>query len=116
MKRLALICHYLIYLLGVFIMVLGLSAFDLDLSFWGKLFGFFMQCLPGIGLILINYFLRKQELILGILLIGMAIFFFVFFRLYHNISDTWLTILTVDIPPLACGIIFIISRNRYSKA
>ncbi len=113
MKKLATICHYLIYLLGVFMMFLGLSAFDLELSFWGRLFGFLMQCIPGIALILLNYFLRKHELVLGILMIGVAIFFFFFFRLYREISESWLTILTVAVPPLACGIIFVITRNRY---
>ena len=86
---------------------------DPDLSIGEELGCFFISISPGIAIILLNYLLRKQELILGIILVVTAIFFLFFFQYYKNIAEHILTILTIVFPPLICGIIFIISRNRY---
>lgn len=109
------IFEWLIYLVGLFFILMAFSCFgspissDLNVPEWVKqAICFLIQCIPGVALILINYFLRKKHLILGIIFVVLAIFFFFFFRLYKDIADTWPTILTIVVPTLAGGVLFIL--------
>jgi len=114
MKMLSAICHYLVYLFGILFIILALDCFgDSGMSFWEEIGCFLISIIPGVVLILLNYFLRKKELIMGIILVLASIFFMFFFQYYKNIIENLITILIVVVPPLAIGIVFIVSRNRY---
>lgn len=113
MKTTIMIFRVIIYIVGVFFLVMSFSTFDLDGSIWERILGYLINSSPGIVLILLNFFLRKQNLILGIILILAAIASIIFFDLYENIVDKVIVVLFVPIPLLASGIIFIIYHNKY---
>jgi hypothetical protein len=97
------ICKYLVILLGTFIIVMSLDSFDGTDTFWGMLLEFIMNSIPGIILIGLIILLWKQELILSI---------FFLFRFYRNNFENWLTMLTVEIPLLAAGTMFILKHLK----
>lgn len=116
MKKLSAICRYLVYLSGVMFIILAFDCFgDADMSLWEEIGCFLISIIPGVVLILLNYFLRKKELIMGIILVLASIFFMFFFQYYKNIIEHLVSILIVIVPPLVCGIVFIVSRNRYTS-
>jgi len=106
------ICKYLVILLGTFIIVMSLDSFDGTDTFWGMLLEFIMNSIPGIILIGLIILLWKQELILSILMFALAIGFFFLFRFYRNNFENWLTMLTVEIPLLAAGNMFILKHLK----
>jgi hypothetical protein len=106
------ICKYLVILLGTFIIVMSLDSFDGTDTFWGMLLEFIMNSIPGIILIGLIILLWKQELILSILMFALAIGLFFLFRFYRNNFENWLTMLTVEIPLLAAGTMFILKHLK----
>lgn len=113
MKILNKICQYLIYALGLFFIIMAFDMFDPQYTWWEKIFGFLVSILPGVVIILLNYLLRKKQLILGVILLAAGIFFFFFFRFHQDFGEKIITVLTVELPIIFSGIIFILSRNRY---
>ncbi|XFA98915.1 hypothetical protein ACAG96_08565 [Candidatus Izemoplasma sp. B36] len=114
MKETIKVFRIIIYIVGVFFLVMSFSVFDLDGSIWERVGGYLINSSPGIALILINYFLRKRHLLLGIILILAAIASIMFFDLYENIIDKIFVILFVPVPLFASGIIYIIYHTKYS--
>ena len=113
MKKLVIILHYIIYLVGLFFLIMSFSAFSLEGSIWYKIGGYFINSSPGIALILLNYFLRKEHLIKGIILILLAISSIIFFKLYIDVLDKIIVVLVVPFPLIISGIIFIIYHKKY---
>ncbi len=120
MKTVTTIGRILIYLVGLFFVLMAFDCFgdsesaELD-TFWKQLACFFISISPGVVMILLNYFLRKKELIMGILLILASIVFFFVFKFYREFSEKLLTIGIVCVLPLAIRITFVVSRNRFSN-
>ncbi len=102
------IFRFIIYIVGAFFLIMSFSAFDLDGSIWVKIGGYIINSSPGIVLILLTYFLKKQNFILGIFLILAAIASIVFFDLFESVIDKIIVILFVPVPLFVSGIIFII--------
>jgi hypothetical protein len=112
MKTALLIARILIYLVGVFFIVMALDVFDLDNTVFENIIGFIISSTPGIILILLNTFLRKRYFIYGFVLVAVSIFFFFFFRMHEDILGSWPTILTVAIPPFVAGILHLVYYQK----
>ncbi len=115
MKTALLIARIIIYLVGVFFIVMALDVFDLDNTVFENIIGFIISSTPGIIFILLNTFLRKKYLIYGTILVAASIFFFFFFRMHEDILDSWPTILTVAIPPFVAGILHLIYFQKLRR-
>lgn len=118
MKLATTICRYLIYLLGAFIILMAVDCFSTESSpeldtFWEQLACFLISSLPGVLLIVLNYLLRKKDVILGIILLVIAVGLFFLFKFYVDPLEKYLTIITVMVPLLGSGTLLIIARNRY---
>ena len=87
MKAFQKIAYILIYLLGVFMIIMSLDCFDLDNSFWKLIVCFIINSSPGIIIILVNYLLRKKQFILGVILLLASIGFFILFKFYKDIDE-----------------------------
>lgn len=109
------ICKYLVILLGAFFIVMSLDSFDGTDTFWGMLLEFIMNSIPGIVLIGLIILLWRQELILSVLMFALAVGLFFLFKFYRNNFENWLTMLTVEIPLLAAGTVFMLNHLK-SKA
>lgn len=107
MKTATKFCKILIILLGAFIIFMAFDSFDGTDTFWGMFLEFFMNSLPGIALILLIVLLWRQELILGILMIASGIGLFFLFKFYREFSEKWLTFLTVEVPLIGSGVLFL---------
>ena len=116
MKTLKFIATILIYLLGAFFIMMSFDAFSDDGTVWELILGFLIHSSPGIGIILVNYLLRKQELILGMIYIVASIVFFILFKFYREFLDKILTIIVVMTPTIFSGIVFIISGKQKLKS
>jgi hypothetical protein len=84
MKNLIRIANGLIYLLAGFFVLMSFDAFEEGNTFWVNLGGFLIHLLPAVIVFSVNFFLRKKHLILGVLLLGLAIFAFFFFKFYRD--------------------------------
>lgn len=107
MKITVLIGKIFMYTIGGFFILMAIDVFSMDLTFWERLGGFLMSTIPGVVVILTTYFLRNKEKILGVLLILIAIFFFVFFRMY-DFAESWGIFVTIFLPMVIFGTVFII--------
>lgn len=107
MKLAVKICKYLIILLGGFFIVMSLDSFDGTDTFWGMLLEFLINSIPGIVLILVIILLWKKELILGIIMLALAIGLFFLFKFYRNNFENWITMITVEVPLITAGVLFI---------
>ena len=116
MKVAVKICRIVLYLVGIFFILMSFDMFDMNqYTFWERIFGFFMNSLPGIILLLLNYLLRKKDLIYGIFLLGASIFLFFFFNFHIDMIEKIPVILIVIFPMVIAGVILIIARNKYNK-
>jgi len=118
MKLATQICRYLIYLLGAFIIFMSVDCFGAESSplmdtFWKKIACFLINSSPGVFLIVINFLLRKKELIMGIILLASAVGAVFLFKFYIEPLEKYITILTVLVPLITSGVLFVIARNRY---
>ncbi|MBN2504236.1 MAG: hypothetical protein JXB20_02710 [Bacilli bacterium] len=116
MKTAVKVCKFLVILLGAFIILMAFDSFDGTDTFWGMLLEFFMNSLPGIGLILLIILLWKQELILGILMIAAGIGLFFLFKFYREFNEKWLTFLTVEVPLIGSGVLFLIYKRAQIRS
>lgn len=115
MKIAVKVCKYLILLLGAFIILMSFDSFDGTDTFGGMLLEFIMNSLPGLILIGILILLWKKELILGFLMIAAAIGLFFLFKFYRDTSEKWLTIITVEVPLLVSGGLFLYYKLKHKK-
>lgn len=119
MKLATTIGRYLIYLVGAFFILMAFDCFDSTSpgtdTFWKQLACFGASISPGVILIVLNYLLRKHELIMGIILVLTAIGLFFLFKFYRQPLENLLTIAIVNGIPLVCGILFIVSRQRFDS-
>ena len=106
------ICKYLVILLGAFIIVMSVDSFDGTDTFWGMLLEFIINSIPGIILIGLIILLWKKELILSFLMFALAVGLFFLFRFYRNNFENWLTMLTVELPLLVAGTMFILKHLK----
>ena len=106
MKVLRIIASVLIYLLGAFFILMSFDVFVEGASVLEMIGGFLIHASPGIVIILVNYFLRKQYLIIGIIYLAASVFFFILFKFYKEIADKLLTIFTVMTPSVFSGVVF----------
>jgi hypothetical protein len=107
MKLAVKVCKYLVILLGAFIILMSFDSFDGTDTFLGMLLEFLINSIPGIVLIGVILLLWKQELILGIIMFALAIGLFFLFKFYRNNFENWLTMITVEVPLLTAGALFI---------
>ena len=112
MKTLIWIANILIYLLVAFLVVMSFDAFEEENNFWLNGLGFIIHLLPAIIVFSINFFFRKNHLILGVFLILLSIFAFFFFKFYNDFLGQIVTILTILGPLLFSGIVHIIFYKK----
>ncbi len=116
MKVAVKICKIIIYLVGVFFIIMSFDVFTMTQhTFLERLGGFFMNSLPGIILILLNYLLRKKDLIFGIFVLASSVFLFFFFHFYVDMLEKIPVITIVIVPLVTAGVILVIARNKYDK-
>lgn len=101
----------------LFISLFSLDAFDPNLSLREQLVGFLIHMIPSFILLLLLVLAWKRELVGGILfaLISLALSPFVFLKNYqhnHSIWTSLLIILTITVPFLIVGILFIVHHVR----
>ena len=112
MKTLHLIAKLFILIVGLMIVMLSLDVFEMEGSIWELLGGFFIHALPAIIILLILGLFWWKERLLGLLTLLAASFLFVFFELYQNIEDSWITLLIMIVPLVVSGIILTIKKNK----
>ncbi len=112
MKNLIRIANGLIYLLAAFFVLMSFDAFEEGNTFWVNLGGFLIHLLPAVIVFSVNFFLRKKHLILGVLLLGLAIFAFFFFKFYRDFPENLLTAVIVLTPLLYSGTTHIIAFKQ----
>lgn len=112
MKVAVKIFKYLVILLAVFIILMSIDSFDGTDDFFGMLTELFMNSIPGIVLILVVIYLWKRELILGFIMLVLAIGLFFLFRFYRNNFENWITMIVVEVPLLAAGVLLIINHYK----
>ena len=115
MKKLVFASKLLIYLISGFIILMAFDNFSGDHTIWYKIGGFLISISPGVALAVINWLLRKKELILGIIILVSAVSLFILFRFYEDTLEKLLTIATVTLPLLFAGVVLILSNNKYAK-
>ncbi|WP_027138667.1 DUF7670 domain-containing protein [Gaetbulibacter saemankumensis] len=104
----------------LFISLFALDAFSLELSFWAQISGFLMHLIPSFILLAILILAWKKEFIGGILfmIIGLGLSPIVFshnYRMNHSIFMSLGIILTITIPFVIVGVLFIISHFKRKK-
>jgi len=117
MKYLLKIFEVLIYLVGIFLIVMSLDCFGND-ELGNRLTQagcFVISMTPGVIIMFLNYILRKKHLILGIMLIIVSMGFFILFDMYENLIESLPVIIIVFLPTLAAGIIFVIDSQNKNK-
>ena len=105
----------------LFISLFALDAFSPELSFWAQIGGFLMHLVPSFILLAILILAWKKEFIGGILfmIIGLGLSPIVFshnYRMNHSIFMSLGIILTITIPFVIVGILFIISHFKQKKS
>lgn len=101
-----------LYLVGAFFILMAFDCFgdvgcqDCD-SVWDHLLCFGISIVPGLIVILLNYFLRHKEQVLGVLLIVLSIFAFFFFRFTREFVEKIPTFIIIVLLPLVIGSFFI---------
>ena len=105
----------------LFISLFALDAFSPELSFWQQIGGFLMHLIPSFILLAILVLAWKKEFIGGILfmIIGLGLSPIVFshnYRMNHSIFMSLGIILTITIPFVIVGVLFIISHFKRKKS
>ena len=104
----------------LFISLFALDAFSPELSFWQQIGGFLMHLIPSFILLAILILAWKKEFIGGILftIIGIVLTPVVYalnYRMNHSVVMSLGIILTITIPFVLVGILFIISHFRKNR-
>ena len=113
MKLAVKICKFLIILLGAFIILMSFDSFDGTDTFFLMLLEFLINSIPGIVLIAVVLLLWNKELILGIIMFSLAIGLFFLFKFYRDNFENWLTMITVEVPLLTAGTLFLLKHFKY---
>ncbi len=125
MKKSIKLFHWLPRILCIlailFISLFALDAFSPELTFWQQLGGFFMHMIPSFVLTAFLIVAWKWELVGGIIfiIIGLVLSPMVFVHNYNMNNSVWMSlgiIMTITIPFILIGILFIISRNKKKHA
>ncbi len=117
MKLAIKISRVYLYVIAAFFVLMSFDVFDIeDLTLLEKIGGFLISTTPGIGLALFVYLLRKREMILGFVIIGLSIFFVYFFKFYQSIEDNWQMLLLMILPMISVGILFIVNDRLKHKS
>lgn len=113
MKLTVKICKIIMILLGAFFIMMSFDVFgNSDDTIFFLIGGFLIHASPGIILIALTLVLWKKEKILGIIILAGAIGLFFLFRFYQDINEKWLTIITVEVPMIAAGVLLL----KYKKS
>ena len=104
-------------LIILFLGMFALDAFSPELNFWQQLSDFIMHLIPSITLIIILIIAWNRELIGGILftILGLVMSPFIYSMNYernHNMLMSIGIILTICLPILIAGVLFIISSTK----
>jgi len=102
----------IMYLIAFFFIFMSFDVFETTYSFCENVFEFLIHASIGIIFFLINFLFRKNNLILGISLIGIATFFFFFFGVYRDIKQNWFIFFGIIVPVIIAGIVHILAKNR----
>ena len=115
MKLVQKIAFYYLLFLGLFLVMMSFDVFEMDqYTFWQLIGAFFVHAIPGILTLLAAFLLRKKPIILGIFMIGFAIFFFFFFHFYTDILQNLSMIVVMIIPLLFFGTCYLIKPKLNS--
>ena len=103
-----------------FVSLFALDAFSSELSLWQQIGAFLMHLIPSFILLALLIFAWKKELIGGIIfmLIGLGLSPVVFshnYRMNHSIFMSLGIILTITIPFVIVGLLFLISHFKRKK-
>lgn len=115
-KKIVLVGKVYLYVVGAFFILMAFDCFgdvgcqDCD-RFWDHLLCFGISILPGLIIIVLNYALRHQELVLGILLIILSIAAFFIFRFTREFIEKIPTFIIIVLLPLLIGSYFIYIRQ-----
>ena len=126
MKNSIALYHWLPRILCI-LAILFISLFAADSfenpeqTIWQQLGGFFLHLIPSIILLLFLIVAWKRELIGGIIfiVIGIVLSPLVFMLNYNRTHSVWISltvILTITLPFLLVGILFLISYSKKKKA
>nr|WP_297786076.1 hypothetical protein [uncultured Allomuricauda sp.] len=116
--------HWLPRILGIlsilFISIFALDAFDPQKTIWEQIIGFLIHLIPSFILIILLILAWKKEFIGGIIfiLIGLGFSPFIFIHNYNMNHSVWMSlliILTITIPFIIVGILFITSHKMKKK-
>lgn len=116
-KKLIIIGKVYLYLVGGFFILMAFDCFgdvgcqDCN-SVWDNLLCFGISIVPGIIIILLNYFLRNKEQVLGLLLIILSIFAFFFFRFTREFVEKIPTFIIIVVLPLLIGSYFVYINRK----
>ena len=103
-----------------FVSLFALDAFSSELSLWQQIGAFLMHLIPSFILLALLILAWKKELIGGIIfmLIGLGLSPVVFshnYRMNHSIFMSLGIILTITIPFVIVGLLFLISHFKRKK-
>jgi hypothetical protein len=104
----------------LFISLFALDAFEPNLTIWQQIGAFLMHLIPSFVLIALLIVAWKWELIGGIVftIIGIAMSPLIFVHNYRMNNSIWMSIgiiMTITIPFVLVGILFIISHSYKRK-
>ena len=102
---------YYMFLLGAFIVLMAFDCFGTNETFWYELACFGISILPGVGIILVVWFLRNKDHLLRWITLALAIGFFILFKMYR-ISDQWPIILIIFLPMITSSILSFINTKK----
>lgn len=112
MKKFVFIGQVYLLLIGVFFILMSFDVFSMEDTFLRLVLGFLINSSPGIVIILLTLFLRKRLKILGYLIIAMASFLVILFKIYSDPFEQWMLILTLIAPLYFIGILFASQKNQ----
>jgi len=103
-----------------FVSIFALDAFSPELSFWSQIGAFIVHLIPSFVLLILLILAWKKELIGGILftIIGLGLTPIIFthnYRMNHSVFLSLGIILSITIPFVIVGILFIISHYMKKK-
>lgn len=104
----------------LFISMFAFDAFNPEKTIWQQIGNFLMHLIPSFVLIIFLIIAWKREFIGGIIfiLIGLGCSPFIFMHNYNMNQSVWMSlliILTITIPFVIVGILFIVSHGMKNK-
>jgi prolipoprotein diacylglyceryltransferase len=98
----------------------ALDSFSPERTFWQNTSAFLMHLIPSFALLAVLVIAWKREITGGIILtiVGLAFCIFIFvinFKRTHSATTSLLIVLTLSIPFVLAGILFILSGFRKKK-